>query len=102
MSPVLRTKHCMSIHAGTFNVPSDDARTYSDHTDSKVNVTIALLYHMQQHSEFQYFAQGVYAVNNCAARNKQRLFRSTPFTGLPADAACLLLKRKVFCVPMVM
>jgi hypothetical protein len=80
----------MSIHAGSFNVKSDDARTYSNHIDSKVKVTIALLYHMQQHSEFLYFAQGVYAVNNCAARNKQRLFRSTAFNGLPADATCLL------------
>jgi hypothetical protein len=90
MLPVLRTKHCMSIHAGSFNVKSDDARTCSNHSDSKVKVTIASLYHMQQHSEFLHFARGVYAVNNCAARNKQRLFRSTAFTGLSVDAACLL------------
>lgn len=55
-----------------------------------VEVPIALLRHMQQHSEFQHFALSVYVANSCAARNKQRLFLTAAFTGLSADAACLL------------
>jgi hypothetical protein len=44
---------------GASMLKSGHARTCSNHSDSMVKVAIALLRHMQQHSEFLRFAQSV-------------------------------------------